>query len=169
MLSFSVSERKKPGPSRRSSEISMITKEALLPVLKLKEFPNKVVDVHITILQANASTRCAGINAASMALAHAGVPMTDLVASVSVGHIGGTNVVDLIKEEEDYEEDDEKMATDIPVAMLVHGKKISLLQTDGKVSPENIKDAIEKAMKACEEIGERQKKALKNLDKGKEE
>ncbi|KKQ18632.1 MAG: exosome complex exonuclease Rrp41, partial [candidate division TM6 bacterium GW2011_GWA2_36_9] len=74
LLSFSVSDRKKPGPSRRSQEISKVTEWALSPVLDLKDFPNTVVDVQIYILQANASTRVAGINAASMALAHAGLP-----------------------------------------------------------------------------------------------
>ena len=58
MISFSVTERIKPGPSRRSSEISKITEWALSPALMIDEFPNTVIDVHISILQANASTRC---------------------------------------------------------------------------------------------------------------
>jgi exosome complex component RRP41 len=163
MLSFSVSDRIRPGPSRRSSEISLITKESLAPVLQLEGFPNKVVDVHIEILQANAGTRCAGINAASMALAHAGIPMTDLVAAVSVGKIGDAVVVDLTKEEEDYEENGKKAATDIPVAFLLRSGKLSLLQADGKIPPEDMKKAIEMAQKACIKIGEEQKKALKAL------
>jgi ribonuclease PH len=85
MLSFSVSDRKKPGPNRRSQEISKVTEWALSPALELKEFPNTVIDVQIYILQADASTRVAGINAASMALAQAGIPMKDLVCAVSIG------------------------------------------------------------------------------------
>jgi len=164
MLSFSVGQRKRPGPDRRSSEISFITEAALNPVLRLTNFPNTVVDVHIEILQADASTRCAGINAASMALAHAGIPMTDLVASVSVGKIGDSIVVDLTKEEEDFEEDGEKKATDIPIAVLLKSGKISLLQTDGKILPDDLKKAIDTACKACIKIGEAQKKALKGVE-----
>ncbi len=164
MLSFSVEERKRPGPSRRSSEISFITEAALNPVLQLTNFPNTVVDVHIRILQADASTRCAGINAASMALAHAGIPMTDLVASVSVGNIGDSIVVDLTKEEEDYGEDGKKSATDIPIAILLKSGKISLLQTDGKILPSDLKKAIDIACKACVKVGEVQKKALKAVE-----
>src|SRR3989338_7752976 len=78
MLSFSVTERIKPGPSRRSTEISKITEWALEPVLIIDQHQNTVVDVYINVLQANASTRCAGINAAAMALAHAGIPMKNL-------------------------------------------------------------------------------------------
>ena len=40
MLSFSVTERKRPGPSRRGSEISKVSEWALSPVLQLENFPN---------------------------------------------------------------------------------------------------------------------------------
>src|SRR3989344_5643723 len=95
LMSFSVYDRKKPGPSRRSQEISKVTQWALLPVLDLKEFPNTVVDVQIHIIQADAGTRTAGINAASMALAHAGIPMKDLICSISVGKLDKDLIVDL--------------------------------------------------------------------------
>ena len=159
MLSFSVTERKKPGPSRRSQEISKVTEWALAPVLLLDEFPNTVVDIHIMILQANASTRCAGINAASLALAHAGVPMRELVSAVSIGKIDDKIVTDLIKEEEDHEEGEG--ATDIPMAFLSNSGKISLLQLDGKIRPEELREAIEAGKKACKKITEIQDKVLK--------
>ena len=81
---------------------------------------DNVVDVHINILQANASTRCAGINAAAMALAHAGIPMKSLVSSVSIGKLDKQLVTDLIKEEEDWEEGEG--ATDIPITLTSDGK-----------------------------------------------
>ncbi|MDO8623601.1 MAG: exosome complex exonuclease Rrp41 [archaeon] len=159
MLSFSVTERIKPGPSRRSSEISKITEWALSPALMIDEFPNTVIDVHISILQANASTRCAGINAAALALAHAGVPMKDLVTSVSIGKLDKQLVVDLIKEEEDVEEGEG--ATDIPVSFMTNSDKLTHIQLDGNISSEELKEAIEMGRKACKKIYEVQKKALK--------
>ena len=104
LLSFSVQDRKKPGPSRRSQEISKVTEWALSPAIELEQFTNTVIDVQIYILQADAGTRAAGINAASMALAHAGVPMKNLVCSVAVGKIDKELIVDLTKEEEDWKE-----------------------------------------------------------------
>lgn len=156
MLSFSVPERKKPGPSRRSQEISKVTEWALSPVLNLNQFPNTVVDVYIQIIQANASTRCAGINAASMALAHAGVPMRDLVCAVSLGKVNGKIVVDLTKEEEDMEG-----TTDIPIAFLAKTKEIVLLQLDGNVEKEDLFEAIKIGKEVCNKIYELQKNALK--------
>lgn len=165
MLPFSVTERKRPGPSRRSNEISMVTKKALLPAIRLEKFPNSVVDVFIMIIQANAGTRTAGINAAALALAHAGVPMIDLVSSVSVGKIGGKICADIIKDEEDYEEKGKKMATDIPVATLPRLDKMSLLQLDGNITAKELKEALKMANEASKKIYEVQKKALKEAFK----
>lgn len=163
MISFSVTERKRPGPTRRSQEISKVIEWALAPAVQIKEYKNTVVDVHISILQANASTRCAGINAAALALAHAGIPMTELVSSVSVGKIDDKVVVDLIKEEEDHEEGEG--ATDIPLAFLSNSEKITLLQLDGKTPTKRMKEVIEAGKKACKKIYELQKKTLKEVGK----
>ena len=157
MYSFSVPERKRPGPSRRSIEISLVTKNALMPSLELNKYPNAVIDVFIMITQANSGTRCAGINAASLALADAGLPMKDLVAAVAVGKVGDKIVIDLNKEEEDYEEG----ATDIPIAIMPRSNVITLLQLDGNIAKEELKKAVELGRKACEKINEIQRKALK--------
>jgi len=158
MLSFSVSERARPGPNRRSMEISKVTEWALEPVLMIDKYPNMVVDVHINILQANASTRCAGINAAALALAHAGIPMKEMVSSVSIGKLDKNLVVDLIKEEEDFEEGEG--ATDIPIT-LTTGGKITHIQLDGKINSKELKEVLKLARKANKEVYEVQKKALK--------
>ena len=156
MLSFSVTERKRPGPSRRSVEISLVTKNALGSAINLDQFPNTVVDVFIMIVQADAGTRCAGITAASMALADAGIPMRDLVSAVSVGRINGKIVIDLDKEEEDYDG-----TTDIPCAFMSRNNEITLLQLDGDISAEELKQAVELGKEGCKQISEIQKKALK--------
>ncbi len=158
MLSFSVSERARPGPNRRSTEISKITEWALEPIVMIKKYPNMVIDVHINILQANASTRCAGINAAALALAHAGIPMKGLVSSVSIGKLDKNLVVDVNKDEEDWEEGEG--ATDIPITLTNDGK-ITHIQLDGKITGKELKEVLKLAKKANKEIFEVQKKALK--------
>jgi len=163
MMSFSVPDRKKPGPNRRSQEISKVTEWALSQCVDLSEFPNTVVDVFITIPQADAGTRVAGINAAVMALAHAGVPMKEMAAAVAVGKMDKTIVVDVCKEEEDYEEGEG--ATDIPVCYLSRSKKLALLQLDGKIGVDELKEALEMGKIACEKINEIQVKTLKGETK----
>jgi len=163
LLSFSVADRKRPGPSRRSHEISKVTEWALSPVVDLKAFPNTVVDVQIYILQADAGTRTAGINAASMALAHAGLPMKNLICSLAMGKLDETLIVDVDKEEEDYK--DGEGATDFPIAKIAGTKDYTLMQLDGKIPPEQFKEILKMGDKACEEIYEIQKNALKEVGK----
>jgi len=160
MLSFSVGDRIRPGPSRRSTEISKITEWALSPVVMLDDFPNTVVDVCINIIQADAGTRCAGINAAAMALAHAGIPMKDIVSSIAAGKLDKTVVLDLDKYE-DSEFDEGEGSTDIPITFTSDGK-MTHIQVDGKITKEQLKEAIAMAREACKEIYEVQKQALKN-------
>ena len=159
MNSFSVSDRIRPGPSRRSMEISKIMEWALDPSVMLKKYPGSVVDVHVNIIQADAGTRCAGINAASMALAHAGIPMKNLIASVSLGKLDKTLVIDLDKEEEDFKEGEG--STDIPISMTDTGE-LTHIQLDGKIDSKQLKEGIKMAKKVCEDIIEIQKKALKD-------
>jgi len=161
MLSFSVTERAKPGPNRRSTEISKITEWALEPVLMIDKYPNQVIDVHIDIIQADAGTRCAGINAAAMALAHAGVPMRNMVSSVSVGKLDKTVVLDLNKYE-DSEFDEGEGSTDIPMSFTDDGK-LTHIQLDGKITKKQLMEAVEMGREATKKIYEIQKKALKNV------
>lgn len=158
MMPFSgKGNRVRPGGSRRSKEISLVTKNAILPVLNLDDCPYAVVDVFIELPETAAGSRCAGICAASMALADAGIDMKDLVTSVSVGKIGDKIVVDLDTSEESYEDG----SVDIPIAMLPSSGKITLLQMDGELTKEDLAEALEKGKVALQKIYEIQKKALK--------
>ena len=159
MMPFSSSnERVRPGGSRRSKEISMVTEKALLPVLNLDDYPNSVVDVFIELPQTEAGSRCAGICAASMALADAGLDMKDLVAAVSVGKVSDKLLVDLDYSEESYPDGP---VADIPVAIMPSSGMVTLLQMDGEVKKEELMKALEMAKKACADIYEVQKRALK--------
>jgi exosome complex component RRP41 len=159
MMPFSSSgERVRPGSSRRSKEISLVTEKALLPVLELGEYPNSVVDVFIELPQTEAGSRCAGITAASMALADAGLYMKDLVSAVSVGRVDDKLVVDLDYKEESYEDGP---VADIPIAMMSTKGKITLLQMDGLISVDQLKEVLEMGKKACGDIYKAQKEALK--------
>jgi len=167
MMPFAgLGERVRPGPSRRSREISMVTEKALLPVVNLGEFPNAVVDVFVELTETDAGSRCAGICAAAMALADAGILMKDLVASVAVGMVDNQIVVDLSYDEEAYEDGD---VADIPVAMIPSTGEITLLQMDGIITKEEFIKAVKKAEPTLKKIYEIQKKALKDTFKVEEE
>lgn len=161
MLGFSVDDRIRPGPNRRATEISKVTEMALLPAVDIKEFKNTVIDVQIYILQANAGTRTAGINAASMALAHAGIPMKGLITSVAVGKLDKDLILDVDDVEEHFE--DGEGATDFPISKLYGTDKYTHMQMDGKIQPNQVGKVLDMADKAFDELYEVQKKALKGV------
>jgi exosome complex component RRP41 len=154
MASFSVEERRRPGPDRRSIEISKVSREAIDPVIIKEFYPRSTIDVFVEILQADAGTRSAGINAASVALADAGVPMRGLISSCAVGKVDNTVVLDLVKEEDNYGQ------ADMPVAMDVRTGEVTLLQMDGHLTLEEFEQALELGKIGCASIAEMQREAL---------
>lgn len=156
MVPFSTEDRVRPGLSRRSIEISKIIKEALEQAVCVEEFPRTVIDVYVEMIQADGSTRCAALNAASLALADAGVPMKDLVAACAAGKVDGVIVLDVNGKEDNYGE------VDLPVAMIPRGKKIVLLQMDGELTFEEFEKCLELAKKGCMKVYELQKEVIRN-------
>ena len=159
MMPFSgIGNRVKPAPSRRAIELSMVIEKALEPVINLEEFPNAVIDVFIALPQTDAGSRCVAINAASLALADAGIPMKDLVVALAVGRVDDKLVVDLTYDEEAYKDGP---VADIPFAIIPSKKQITLLQGDGEITKEMFEKLLEIVEKPAKQIYEIQIKALK--------
>jgi len=161
MFSFSVEDRKRPGPGRREIEISKVVTEAFKGVVFVEKFPRTAIDIFLEVVQADASTRVTGINAASLALADAGIPMRDLVTSISFGKVydeegKGHMVVDLFKPEDNW-----GMA-DVAYAVAPNFGDILLLQMDGNLTKEEFVEGKRMADKAIQEIYKKQIKALKD-------
>lgn len=154
MAAFSVEDRKRPGPDRRSREISKVISEALEGVILTEQFPRATVDVNIEVLDAEAGTRCAGLTAAAVALADAGIPMRDIPVSCAAGKIDKHVVLDLGKEEDNYGE------ADLPIAIAPRTDEILLMQMDGHLTLDEFDEAVKLAIHGCHIVSEIQKKAL---------
>ena len=155
MEPFSVDERKRPAPSRREIEISKVIKEALEPAVMLEKFPRTAVDVFIEVLQADGGTRCAALDAASVALADAGIPMRDLVCACASGKAGDALILDVNNEE------DQAGQADMPIGYMPNLGKITLLQLDGVLTPDEFNKCIELGVEGCKKVYEIQKNALR--------
>ena len=155
MAPFSTDERKSPAPSRRELELSKVIREALEPAVMSEYFPRSTIDIFIEVLQADAGTRCAGITAAALALADAGIPMRELVAGCAAGKVDGKVVLDLSDVE------DKQGEADLPVALMPKSNVVSLLQMDGSLTEEEFKQALDMSTDACRRIYEMQREALR--------
>ncbi|MEM0349687.1 MAG: exosome complex exonuclease Rrp41 [Candidatus Caldarchaeum sp.] len=155
MASFSVDERKPLGMTRREIELSKVIREALETVVFLEEFPRMMIDIFVEVIQADGGTRTAGITAASLALADAGIPMSDMIAAIAVGKVDGVLVLDINEQEDKYGE------ADMPVAIAPRLNSIVLLQLNGRMTPEEIDKGLEMAQQAVQKIHQMQIDALK--------
>lgn len=165
MFSFSVEDRKRPGPGRREIEISKVLTEAFNSVVMTEKFPKAAIDVFIQVIQADASTRITGLNAASVALADAGIPMKGLVTGVTFGKLydekgKGHMAVDVFKPEDQW-----GMA-DIAYAKSMTTGETVLLQMDGDVTKEELLKGKEMADKCMAQVLEDQISALKTKYEG---
>ena len=138
MAPFSVDDRKRPGPDRRSNEISKIAADALRPALMLESFPRSMVDT-----------------AAAVALADAGIPMRDIPVGCAAGKMNGDIVLDL------SEKEDKEGQADVPIVILPRTGEITLLQADGKLTEDEFEEALDLAMEGCMRISKIQEEALK--------
>lgn len=163
MSPFSTDTRKNPAPSRREIEISKVIREALEPALLLEDYPRTAIDVYLEVLQSDGGSRCAGISAASVALADAGINMRDLVAGCAAGKVDGEIVVDL------NDTEDKEGEADMPVALMPTLNQVTLLQFDGDLTHEEFSSAFEMAVVGAKKVYQVQRDALINKYFGKGE
>jgi exosome complex component RRP41 len=154
MAPFSVDERKNPAPSRREIEISKVIREALVPAVIVEDYPRTAIEVWVEVLQSDGGSRCAGITAAALALADAGINMRDMVVGCSCGLIEDQVVADL-----DDTEDKEGNG-DMPVAIMPNLNQVTLLQVDGIYTREKFQKAFELAVEKGKQVYGMQREAL---------
>ncbi|MEM4717240.1 MAG: exosome complex exonuclease Rrp41 [Desulfurococcaceae archaeon] len=154
MAPFSTEERKTPAPTRREIELSKVIREALESVIFTEMFPRTGIDIFIEVLQADGGTRTAGLTAASLALADAGIPMKDLAIGVAIGKVNGVLVVDINELEDSYGE------ADLPIGILPNLGEIVLFQLNGVLTREELIKAVDMAYKAAEHVYKVSKEAL---------
>jgi exosome complex component RRP41 len=154
MSPFSTDTRKNPAPSRREVEISKVMREALEPALMLEDYPRAAIDVFVEVLQSDGGSRCAGITAAAVALADAGINMRDLVAACAAGKVDEKIVLDI------NDTEDKEGGADMPVAYLPRLEQVTLLQLDGNLTPDQFNECLDKAIGGCKIVYEIQKQAL---------
>ncbi|MGC8648609.1 MAG: exosome complex exonuclease Rrp41 [Candidatus Micrarchaeia archaeon] len=159
----SMGEHNRSGPNRRAIEISKVTKEVFENVIFLNDFPGSEINIFIEILQSDGGTRAAGITAAAVALANAGIHMKDIVYAVSVGKVGDDLLLDLNMIEDNYSD------CDMPMAIAPRNGELLLLQMDGNITKDEIQKAINMAKDAGKIISAAQQEALiqvyKNVNK----
>ncbi len=152
----SLSEHGRTGPNRRATEISKVIREVFENVVMLTDFPGSQIDIFIEVLQGDGGTRAAGLTAASVALATAGIHMKDLVYAVSVGRIDEHIALDFNMIEDNYSD------SDMPIAVAPRNNEILLLQMDGGMTRKQMSEGFRMLLASGKKISDIQKAALRD-------
>lgn len=76
VFSLSSGERKrKPRGDRSSQERSLQLRHAMEAIIHLELYPRSQIDIYVEVLQVDGSDYCASVNAATLALIDAGIPI----------------------------------------------------------------------------------------------
>ncbi|EES73003.1 tRNA nucleotidyltransferase [Paenibacillus sp. oral taxon 786 str. D14] len=153
--------------SGRTMEIQRLIARALRSVVDLQALGERSITIDCDVLQADGGTRTTSITGAFVALAlamhkiaqkHAlpKFPITDFLASVSVGIVGEDTLLDL-----NYEEDS-KAKVDMNVVMTGNGQFVEVQGTgeENPFSRAELDHMLELAEKGIREMIEQQREAL---------
>lgn len=147
MATFSTGQRTQKGKGdRRTTETSMIIKRTFESAVVTTLFPSTEIDIFIYVLEADGGTVSAAINAATLAIIDAGIPIIDFVVSCAAGYFSGTPVLDL-----NYLEDSAG-GPNVPVSILASSRKVTTLQMDSKLSIDVFESVLRLAVVGCDII-----------------
>ncbi|KAL6779350.1 hypothetical protein ACKKBG_A11975 [Auxenochlorella protothecoides x Auxenochlorella symbiontica] len=146
LATFATRQRGRPIQTQLEKELSAQLETALSASVLLHTFPKAVLDVQCLVLEAGGSVLAAVIAAATLALADASIELRDLVSAASVSRVQGIQLLDPTAEEEYREE------AGLVLSFMPCLNQITSLTSHGVWSKDELRDAVELAMGACEEI-----------------
>ncbi|KAJ5079961.1 exosome complex component rrp41 [Anaeramoeba ignava] len=149
-LSATFSTRKRTKMSkkdRRVLEICSIIRKTFEPVLQLELFPESEISIFIQVLQADGGVESACINAVTLALIDAGIPMIDFVCSCTGTYLDSFCILDTNFIEETAG------GSILIAAILAKSKKVVSTQMKiSRLKMENFTELLELVVDGCSRI-----------------
>ena len=147
MAPFATGERKKRAKSdRRLAEYALLVQDTLEASVLLHLFPRSQIDVAVHVMQADGGVLPAAINAASLALVDAGIPLVDFVTACAAGVVDGEPILDL-----NFPEENANVPV-LPVAIHPSTGKIVTLVMHARMPAEFFERTLALAVAGCRQI-----------------
>jgi exosome complex component RRP41 len=148
MATFSTSERKRrPRGDYRSLEITSNLREIFDNAILTELYPHSQIDIFLEVLQSDGSNYSACVNAATLAIIHAGIPIKDVVCASSAGFIKDNPIVDV-----NYVEESIGSVPILTIAILPKSKQILSMESSGRIHVTSVDKVMDAAMNGCEEV-----------------
>ena len=128
--------------SRQNKESALFLKQTFESVIQTDLFPNSEINLFVQVIQADGGERAAAVNATTLALANAGVPMTDFLVACTAGYIDVTPVLDLNFFEKSG-------SAQLCAVVLPNTMKVASMQLDSKLTVDFLDDVLRLCMDGC--------------------
>ncbi|KAJ3005738.1 hypothetical protein HKX48_000496 [Thoreauomyces humboldtii] len=153
---FSGGRRRGYMKDAEEREYSQVLEQALSPAVRLDLIPKSTVDILVNVLETDGSAAClaAAITCASLALADAGIEMTDTVAACAAGYFDSAVCLDPTGEEEGYQRGSLVLSYMPSLNEVTH-----VIQSGETTSATTVK-ALELCVDACSQIHTVMQKSL---------
>jgi exosome complex component RRP41 len=151
---------------RRLIEASHMIKRAMEACILLHLYPKCRIEIILVVLQDDGGRLCAAINAATLAIVNAGIPVKDFCCACSAGHAATgttttgvssssgsttTTLIDLNRMEESSAGG--QAAVNLPCALLPQRGTIVLAQCEARLPDiETMQGVLEAAMEGCRAV-----------------
>eukprot|EP00238_Polyblepharides_amylifera_P004984 CAMPEP_0196593818 /NCGR_PEP_ID=MMETSP1081-20130531/76656_1 /TAXON_ID=36882 /ORGANISM="Pyramimonas amylifera, Strain CCMP720" /LENGTH=252 /DNA_ID=CAMNT_0041917913 /DNA_START=40 /DNA_END=798 /DNA_ORIENTATION=+ len=148
-----------PGQDVEARDAGVMVQRALEGAVLLETFPKAVVEVHVLVMQAAGGEVAAAITCASAALAHANIPMRDLVIGATVAQVENEIVLDPSTSEE------RKSDGTLSMAFLPSAHEVTQMSSMGAWPHAKVLEAMELCMDGCTQLNEVVRDSLKTHSK----
>ena len=150
MAVFSTGERKnRPRGDRKSLEMSQHLKQTFEATIKVELYPRSQIDIFVEVLQADGGNYCVCVNAATLALIDAGIPLVDYVTACTASLVTDTVDTPLV--------DVSNMESitgspELTVAVHPRSGQIVLLEMSHRFHLDHLDKVVEVAVNGCKDI-----------------
>ena len=139
---------------RRILELTHTLKSTFEPVIQTSLYPRAQIDIYVQVLQQDGGLLQACINATTLALANAGIPMLDFVCAVTGGVHSTSPLLDLTQ----LEEND---LPNVTIAVMPRSGKIALVSMETRLHVDRFEEIFRLAGEAGKVIHGEMKRAVK--------
>ena len=140
-------ERKQRSKSdRATAEPATMLRQTFESLLFTNIFPHSQIDIYVEIIQADGGIKPASLNAVTLALIDAGLPMKDFMCSCNVGWIDGHALADLNHLE------DSARGPELCIAYMPNCDQVVTCNLDPKLKLEVLGPVMECALKGAREV-----------------
>ncbi len=146
-----IDRRRRSKGDRQSIERGLWIQKIFEDAILMDQFPRSQVEIFVEILQSDGSVVSAAINAVTLALVNAGIPLKDMVASCTLGLMDSKNVlVDL----NHAETENGAGSAQVCLATYARTGKLCLCEVESKIPYQSFQDACRLGVSSCGEISQ---------------